>query len=89
MHLALLPLSTVYTFVSGCHHTARHARGSKRCKLGTEHETPQGASQRLTAQTERITYCVATSGEAGIDGMTPDGGPMREASGAVPRWSWA
>lgn len=37
------------------------------------------AIARWTAQGKRITYCLATSGEAGIDGMTPEEvGPLRE-----------
>jgi LmbE family N-acetylglucosaminyl deacetylase len=37
------------------------------------------AIARWTAQGKRITYCLATSGEAGIDDMTPeDAGPLRE-----------
>src|SRR6266516_7895772 len=37
------------------------------------------AIARWTAQGKRIAYCLATSGEAGIDGMTPDeSGPLRE-----------
>jgi LmbE family N-acetylglucosaminyl deacetylase len=37
------------------------------------------AIARWTAQGKRVVYCLATSGEAGIDGMTPDeSGPLRE-----------
>jgi LmbE family N-acetylglucosaminyl deacetylase len=37
------------------------------------------AIARWTAQGKRITYCLATSGEAGIDDMAPeDAGPLRE-----------
>ena len=37
------------------------------------------AIARWTAQGKRIAYCLATSGEAGIDGMTPEeAGPLRE-----------
>jgi LmbE family N-acetylglucosaminyl deacetylase len=38
-----------------------------------------GAIARWTAQGKRITYCLATSGEAGIDQMRPEeAGPLRE-----------
>lgn len=38
------------------------------------------AIARWTAQGKRITYCLATSGEAGIDGLPPEqAGPLREA----------
>ena len=38
------------------------------------------AVARWTAQGKRIVYCLATSGEAGIDGMAPErAGPLREA----------
>jgi LmbE family N-acetylglucosaminyl deacetylase len=38
-----------------------------------------GAIARWTAQGKRVAYCLATSGEAGIDGMTPEeAGPLRE-----------
>ena len=38
------------------------------------------AVARWTAQGKRITYCLATSGEAGIDGLEPErAGPLREA----------
>lgn len=37
------------------------------------------AVARWTAQGKRVAYCLATSGEAGIDGMTPEeAGPLRE-----------
>jgi LmbE family N-acetylglucosaminyl deacetylase len=37
------------------------------------------AVARWTAQGKRITYCLATSGEAGIDGLAPEeSGPLRE-----------
>jgi len=37
------------------------------------------AIARWTGQGKRITYCLATSGEAGIDGMPPEkAGPLRE-----------
>ena len=37
------------------------------------------AIARWTEQGKRISYCLATSGEAGIDGMTPEeAGPLRE-----------
>jgi LmbE family N-acetylglucosaminyl deacetylase len=37
------------------------------------------AVARWTAQGKRIVYCLATSGEAGIDGMPPEqAGPLRE-----------
>lgn len=37
------------------------------------------AIARWTSQGKRITYCLATSGEAGIDGMSPEeAGPLRE-----------
>ncbi len=37
------------------------------------------AVARWTAQGKRIVYCLATSGEAGIDGMSPEqAGPLRE-----------
>jgi LmbE family N-acetylglucosaminyl deacetylase len=37
------------------------------------------AVARWTAQGKRVAYCLATSGEAGIDGMRPeDAGPLRE-----------
>jgi LmbE family N-acetylglucosaminyl deacetylase len=37
------------------------------------------AIARWSAQGKRIAYCLATSGEAGIDGLTPeDAGPLRE-----------
>jgi len=37
------------------------------------------AVARWTAQGKRVEYCLATSGEAGIDGMTPEQcGPLRE-----------
>ena len=37
------------------------------------------AIARWTSQGKRIAYCLATSGEAGIDGMTPEeAGPLRE-----------
>jgi LmbE family N-acetylglucosaminyl deacetylase len=37
------------------------------------------AVARWTAQGKRIVYCLATSGEAGIDGMSPEeAGPVRE-----------
>ena len=37
------------------------------------------AIARWTGQGKRITYCLATSGEAGIDGITPEeAGPLRE-----------
>ena len=37
------------------------------------------AIARWTAQGKRIVYCLATSGEAGIDGMSPEvAGPLRE-----------
>lgn len=37
------------------------------------------AVARWTAQGKRIAYCLATSGEAGIDGMAPEeAGPLRE-----------
>jgi LmbE family N-acetylglucosaminyl deacetylase len=46
------------------------------------------AVARWTAQGKRVAYCLATSGEAGIDGMSPEeAGPLREeeerASAAV------
>jgi LmbE family N-acetylglucosaminyl deacetylase len=38
------------------------------------------AIARWTAQGKRVVYCLATSGEAGIDGMDPEqAGPLREA----------
>jgi len=38
-----------------------------------------GAIARWTGQGKRVTYCLATSGEAGIDGMAPEqAGPLRE-----------
>jgi LmbE family N-acetylglucosaminyl deacetylase len=38
------------------------------------------AIARWTSQGKRIAYCLATSGEAGIDGMAPEeAGPLREA----------
>lgn len=38
------------------------------------------AIARWTAQGKRVTYCLATSGEAGIDGLDPEqAGPLREA----------
>jgi LmbE family N-acetylglucosaminyl deacetylase len=38
------------------------------------------AIARWTAQGKRISYCLATSGEAGIDGLDPaEAGPLREA----------
>ena len=38
------------------------------------------AIARWTSQGKRVAYCLATSGEAGIDGMHPDrAGPLREA----------
>lgn len=38
------------------------------------------AIARWTAQGKRIGYCLATSGEAGIDGLAPEqAGPLREA----------
>src|SRR3954469_14463975 len=38
------------------------------------------AIARWTAQGKRVAYCLATSGEAGIDGLTPEEcGPLREA----------
>lgn len=37
------------------------------------------AVARWTAQGKRVSYCLATSGEAGIDSMTPEqAGPLRE-----------
>jgi LmbE family N-acetylglucosaminyl deacetylase len=37
------------------------------------------AIARWTAQGKRIVYCLATSGEAGIDGIEPErAGPLRE-----------
>lgn len=37
------------------------------------------AVARWTAQGKRVAYCLATRGEAGIDGMTPEeAGPLRE-----------
>jgi LmbE family N-acetylglucosaminyl deacetylase len=37
------------------------------------------AIARWTAQGKRVVYCLATSGEAGIDGLTPEeAGPLRE-----------
>ena len=37
------------------------------------------AVARWTGQGKQVTYCMVTSGEAGIDGMTPDeAGPLRE-----------
>lgn len=37
------------------------------------------AVARWTGQGKRVTYCLATSGEAGIDGMSPEeAGPLRE-----------
>jgi LmbE family N-acetylglucosaminyl deacetylase len=37
------------------------------------------AVARWTSQGKRVAYCLATSGEAGIDGMSPDvAGPLRE-----------
>lgn len=37
------------------------------------------AIARWTSQGKRVTYCLATSGEAGIDGMAPEqAGPLRE-----------
>jgi LmbE family N-acetylglucosaminyl deacetylase len=37
------------------------------------------AIARWTSQGKRVTYCLATSGEAGIDGIAPEeAGPMRE-----------
>jgi LmbE family N-acetylglucosaminyl deacetylase len=37
------------------------------------------AIARWTAQGKRVVYCLATNGEAGIDGMTPEEcGPLRE-----------
>jgi LmbE family N-acetylglucosaminyl deacetylase len=37
------------------------------------------AIARWTAQGKKISYCLATSGEAGIDGLTPEeAGPLRE-----------
>jgi LmbE family N-acetylglucosaminyl deacetylase len=39
-----------------------------------------GAIARWTAQGKRVVYCLATSGEAGIDGLAPErAGPLREA----------
>ncbi|GAA1036419.1 PIG-L family deacetylase [Virgisporangium ochraceum] len=41
---------------------------------------PASAVARWTAQGKRVTYLLATRGEAGIDGMHPDkAGPLREA----------
>jgi LmbE family N-acetylglucosaminyl deacetylase len=38
------------------------------------------AIARWTAQGKRVAYCLATSGEAGIDGLPPEqAGPLREA----------
>jgi LmbE family N-acetylglucosaminyl deacetylase len=38
------------------------------------------AIARWTAQGKRVAYCLATSGEAGIDGLEPEvAGPLREA----------
>ena len=38
------------------------------------------AVARWTAQGKRVTYCLATSGEAGIDSLAPEEcGPLREA----------
>jgi LmbE family N-acetylglucosaminyl deacetylase len=38
------------------------------------------AVARWTAQGKQVAYCLATSGEAGIDGMAPEeAGPLREA----------
>jgi LmbE family N-acetylglucosaminyl deacetylase len=38
------------------------------------------AVARWTSQGKRVVYCLATSGEAGIDGMAPErAGPLREA----------
>jgi LmbE family N-acetylglucosaminyl deacetylase len=38
------------------------------------------AVARWTAQGKRVAYCLATSGEAGIDGLEPEpAGPLREA----------
>ena len=38
------------------------------------------AIARWTAQGKRVTYCLASSGEAGIDGLDPEqAGPLREA----------
>jgi LmbE family N-acetylglucosaminyl deacetylase len=38
------------------------------------------AIARWTGQGKRVTYCLATSGEAGIDAITPEkAGPLREA----------
>ena len=38
------------------------------------------AIARWTAQDKRVVYCLATSGEAGIDGVEPErAGPLREA----------
>src|SRR3954451_24677773 len=38
------------------------------------------AIARWTAQGKRVVYCLATSGEAGIDALTPEAcGPLREA----------
>src|SRR5699024_2305126 len=38
------------------------------------------AIARWTAQGKRVVYCLATSGEAGIDGIEPErAGPLREA----------
>jgi len=38
------------------------------------------AIARWTGQGKRVTYCLATSGEAGIDAVSPDkAGPLREA----------
>src|SRR5512139_2581977 len=37
------------------------------------------AIARWTAQGKRVAYCLATSGEAGIDGLSPEqAGPLRE-----------
>lgn len=39
-----------------------------------------GAVARWTSLGKRVRYCLATSGEAGIDGLTPEeAGPLREA----------
>jgi len=56
------------------------------------------AVARWTAQGKRVAYCLATSGEAGIDGMTPEqlgrcgrlsSGHQRQSSAST-RWnSWA
>ena len=71
------------------------ARGWERALCVVAHPTTSefgaaAAVARWTSQGKRVAYCMLTSGEAGIDGMHPDGaGASARPSRSSRRGSWA